>query len=360
MRTTDELKTLTEDYRSILEDANIDFAQLKQARILVSGATGFVGSLMIRALLFADQELDLGLEIIGLARNRAKIEPIYGKNLPPRLTFLFGDITAPYEQYISGFDRIDYIFHTANVTTSAYMVSNPVDTIRIAVMGTDQMLRMAQDLHVKSLVYLSSMEMYGVFDEREAATTIRTEKELGYVDLQVVRNCYPESKRMCESLCAAYHSQHGVPVKIARLAQTFGAGLLPWEGRIFSHIADCVIKGEDIVLHTKGLSEGNYCYSSDMIRGLLTILLKGEDAEAYNVVNERNHSTIVGMVKMVCHEVAEDRIKVVYDIPEHNRFGYAQDTRLKLSGEKLQSLGWRPKYDLKQMYIRTIASLSEK
>ena len=70
-------------------------------------------------------------------------------------------------------------------------------------------------------------------------------------------------------MCIAYMSEYNIPVKIARLAQTFGAGILPGENRVFAQFAKSAIKGKDIVLHTKGMSEGNYCYTRDCITGFV-------------------------------------------------------------------------------------------
>lgn len=113
------------------------------------------------------------------------------------------------------------------------------------------------------------------------------------------------------------------------------------------------------MLHTKGLSEGNYCYLPDMITGLLTILLSGKNRNAYNGVNEKTHCTIAEMAQMVAAKIAAGRIKVVFDIPETNKYGYAADTKLWLSSKKLEGLGWKPAHDLEDMYRRTIDYINE-
>lgn len=100
------------------------------------------------------------------------------------------------------------------------------------------------------------MEVYGSFTE---ANHNVTETELGYINPLAVRSNYPESKRLCENMCVAYYPEYKVPVKIACLLQTFGAGILSGENRVFAQFAKNAIEGKDIVLHTKGLSEGNYC-----------------------------------------------------------------------------------------------------
>ena len=336
---------LEEDLKNI---ANSEYAgELKGKKILVTGATGLVGSLLVRSL------LKVKAEVFVIIRNLEKAKTIYGDDLK-RIHVITGDITdTGWEEEIA--TDIDYVFHCAAVTVSKIMVSKPVETIKTAIGGTDNLLKFSVDHHVKTFLYVSSMEVYGTLPEGEIAT----EDKLGFIDIGKVRSDYPESKRMCENLCIAYGAEYGLDVRIARLAQTFGAGILPWEGRVFAQFAHSVIDGTDIVLHTKGLSEGNYCYSRDMVMGLFTILFKGQNGESYNVVNESTHTTIGDMAHMVADDVADGKIKVIFDIPESNKFGYAADTHLKLSGKKLENLGWKPEVDLKEMYERMIGGMRE-
>lgn len=200
------------------------------------------------------------------------------------------------------------------------------------------------------------MEMYGTFD----ADIEVSENNYGYLDPLAVRSNYPECKRLCENMCVAYNSEYHVPIRIARLSQMFGAGVRPEDNRVFAQFAKSVINGEDIVLHTKGLSEGNYCYTSDSIKALLLIAVKGVAGEAYNVVNPNTHTTIANMANMVANEVANGNIKVVFDVPKDNIYGYAAETKMKLNSDKLQTLGWKPEVDLKTAYERLIQYYREK
>jgi nucleoside-diphosphate-sugar epimerase len=195
------------------------------------------------------------------------------------------------------------------------------------------------------------MEIYGQ-PKTEGKTA---EKDLGYVDIGTVRSCYPEGKRMCECLCTAYAAQHGVNVKSARLAQTFGAGVLPTENRVFAQFARSAVKGEDIVLHTTGESEGNYVYTADAIRAILLLLLRGEAGEAYNIANEESHITIRAMAELVAKEIADDRIRVVIDIPQDSEsLGYAPPVKMWLDAGKMKKLGWEPSVGLTDAYRRMI------
>ena len=247
--------------------------------------------------------------------------------------------------------HVDYIIHAAAITQSKVMVEKPVETILTAVKGTEEILNFAVKTKAEAVVYISSMEVYGQMDTNEMAT----EDKLGYVDLKNIRSCYPEGKRMCECLCNAFAAEYSLNVVTARLAQTFGAGILPGENRVFAQFARSAMNKEDIVLHTTGESEGNYVYTADALAAIMILLQKGKTGEAYNVANEDSHTTIKNMAEMVASEIADSQIKVVIDIPEDDaKLGYAPMTRMHLSSQKLQCLGWKPEIALKEAYQRMI------
>lgn len=339
------MKSVLEDDLKYIVGYDLPYEKLKGDTILVTGATGLIGASLVRALLAIGD-----INVLAFIRNVEKAKRILPND--NNLDYIVGDITKP----ILTDEQVDYIFHCASVTTSKVMVEKPVETLMTSIEGTKNILELAKEKKVKSMVYMSSMEMYGSFDNLNNEVT---EDDLGYINPLKVRSNYPESKRVCENMCVAYMSEYGVPIKIARLAQTFGAGILPSENRVFAQFAKSAMNGEDIVLHTKGLSEGNYCYTRDCITGLLTILLKGKEGEAYNVSNPASHTTIADMAKMVANKIADGNIKVVFDISEENKYGYAADTKMQLSSDKLQSLGWKPQIGLEEAYRRMIDYMEE-
>lgn len=348
--------TLQEDLEQIVA-SNIPWQKLKNSTVLITGATGLIGRQMIFALSTANRVYDCNIRILALVRSIEKAERIFCELLCQQmLEIIVCDITKPI--FIK--HEVDYIYHMASVTSSKELVSHPVEAIDAAVTGTKNILNLAREKKCRSVVYLSSMEVYGTVTAVDDHRT--SECELGYIDITKVRSCYPEAKRLCENMCVCYCYQYGVPVKIARLAQTFGAGVDISDNRVFAQFARAAMEGKDIILHTKGASSGNYCYTADAIVGLLTILLKGISSEAYNVVSERTTTTIAQMAEMVSEKISLGKSNVVFDIPENVlTYGYAADVKLRLSGAKLESLGWKPTIapELETMYARLVKSFAE-
>lgn len=249
-------------------------------------------------------------------------------------------------------EKYDYIIHCAAPTGSAYMAANPVEVSDTIVSGTKHILELAKRCNAGSVVYLSSMEVYGQISCPPEKRII--ESEMGYIDVGNVRSCYPIAKIMAENFCHSYFAEYGIPVKIARLAQTFGRGVREDDNRVFAQFANAVRTGSDIVLHTAGNSMGNYCDADEVIDAILFLLQNGVNSEAYNVVNEKNTMRIWEMAELVAKKVAGGSIKVTYDIPKENRYGYAPETGLRLSGEKLRRLGWEAECSLEDMYRKML------
>jgi len=331
----------------VTEDKSVNWEALKGSSILITGGTGLVGSVIVRILLYANKTSDADIRITLIVRDSNKAKRIYGED--------FGDLNIIEADLCKGIDiddRFDYIIHCVSITNSAMMVSNPVETIDTSYRGTYSMLECARKSGSKGMVYISSMEVYGVTTEDMNPVT---EDKLGFVDLSNVRSSYQESKRICELLCTSYASEYDVPVCSARLAQTFGFGVSTEEKRIFAQFARSILSGNDIVLHTTGDSVGNYCDTLDMASAILCLLTNGAKGDSYNIANEDNSCRIKEMAGLCADRIAEGRIKVVFDIPDTNKFGYAPATCMRLDSSKMRSLGWAPQYSLEDMYAHLIS-----
>lgn len=353
---------LEEDLTYIANSA-LPFNELYNSTVLVTGATGLVGSMAVKALLKMNEVRDAGIKILAFVRDVKKAEAMYREFRTESLVYVEGNLDQPVTDAavsLSNGDTlshiaVDYIIHGASPTTSKYFVSCPVETIMTAVNGTKYILDLAKDKQAKGVVYLSSMEAFGAPD---ASLPCVREEDLGYIDIHNPRSCYSEGKRMCECLCASYVSEYQVPVKIARLSQTFGAGVPYEENRVFAQFAKSAIHKQDIVLHTEGKSVGNYCYTRDSVMGILLLLVRGEAGQAYTVSNPESNITIRDMARLVAERIADNEIRLVFDIPESAMtFGYAPDVNMRLNADKLKALGWAPVIGLEEAYRRMIGSM---
>jgi UDP-glucuronate decarboxylase len=335
---------LREDIENIAK-LELTWEKLQDSSILVTGASGLIGSLILQSLSTADHFHRLGLSLYGTTHNNTA-QPI------PSVKYLPHDVRTPFNFKGS----LDYIIHCAAVTNSKEMINNPVENLQTSIFGTENILSLAKLKSCKSVVYLSSMEVYGTVTYNEQLVT---EDQLGFINLFNPRSCYPEGKRLCEMLCYAYWHEYNVPVKIARLSQTFGPGVNLNDNRIFMQFTKSVLNNENIILHTDGASYGNYCYTSDAVRAILLLLLSGKNCEAYNICNEKSTMTIKDMAELVADKIACNAVSVVTNILSNEITGYAPGNGLRLSSQKLKKLGWEPEFSLEDSYRRMLAELIE-
>jgi nucleoside-diphosphate-sugar epimerase len=342
-------KILREDFKYIYEN-EIFWGEIKNCSIFITGATGYIGSILVQYLDYLNTEYNMDIKIIALIRSVERAKEVLNKC--SNVQYIIGDLLDLPEIP----PKIDYIFHCAAITKSKEMINTPVQVADVIINGTKNILKLAREKKVKNMIYVSSMEVYGQTALKNSEVY---EKDLGYIDIFNERSCYPLGKRMAENLCYDYFIQYKVPVKIARLAQTFGAGILKYENRIFAQLATSVIFNKDIILHSKGDSYGNYCYIADAITALFILLLKGINGEAYNISNESTNMTIYEMATLVANNIAGGKIGVVFDIPKDNIYGYAAPVNIKISSQKIRCIGWKPRYGIEHMYDRMISYMRE-
>ena len=345
-----DYSVLEDDLESILHCKYINWERYRNCTFLVTGATGLIGSLVVRTLKHISENKELDLRILMWIRSLEKAEQIFGRDFDSEKEMtVVTDIRTPIDVCWN----IDYIIHTACITESAFMVRQPIVTFLTSVEGTKNILELAvKHPEIKGILYLSSMEVYGITDKEDNPIS---EDKLGYLDLTNVRSSYQEGKRAAEFLCTSYHAEYNLPVMTARLAQTFGPGFPESGNKVFAQFAHSVIEHKDIILHTSGKSMGNYCYTADVIKALFCILERGKAGQAYNVVNENNTMTIRDMAELAATGLADGKIKIIYDIPESPLvYGYAPEVQMCLSGRKLRDLGWYPEVALVDMYKRMI------
>lgn len=343
-------KVWTEDLENLIHADWIPWDRLRQKTVLITGANGLIGSSLVKGLAYANQKLNLDIRILALVRNKDKAFEKFADEIVDNhsLTVIQGDI----ESDIDVPWRVNFIVHGASPTASRYFVENPVETIKTSVNGTMNMLELAKKDQVEGFVYLSSMEVYGTPQNED----LLTEKDVGYIDPLLVRNCYPESKRLCEALCAAYVEEYDISAKIIRLTQTFGPGVEKNDSRIFAEIVQCVRDRKDIVLLTNGESKRCYLYTMDSVSAILTVLLKGQNGKSYNAGNPKTYCSIKEMVQMVAHELANDEIAVKVSNNKESNKNFLAFHFCHMDMNALYGLGWKPIWGLIEMYRRVMES----
>lgn len=334
---SNENSVIYDDILSVCSDNSIQWDMLYNKTVLVTGATGLIGKLIVKSL-----STKGNISVIAYVRNAEKAEKCFRGY--DNIKIIVGDILD-----ITEIDsKIDYIIHGASVTDSKSFVNSPVDTVLTALNGTRNILELATRKKCSGMVYLSSMEVYGTPQTNEKINELYPTN----LDTMSVRSCYPESKRACENLCCAYSSQYGIRVMTARLTQTFGAGVEYNDGRVFAEFARCSVENRDIILHTKGDTERCYLYTADAVRAILTILISGENCKAYNVANEETYCTIYEMAQLVAEKCSDEHIKVECIIEDVAKYGYANHLKMNLDTTEIKTLGWSPEFDLENMYKR--------
>ncbi len=339
---------LEEDVQQFAEHFEL-WESLREKTFLVTGATGLIGSVMIKCLLELSRQKELDIQIIAVVRDIEKAKMVFGDDCC-KIDFrqmALADISTGS----IGTD-VDYVIHLASPTASKYFVAHPVETLRTAIDGTTTVLEYARATRIEAMVFASSLEVYGTNrDDRQIDEAFQ-----GYVNPLDVRSSYNMGKRAAETLCHSYAKEYGVPVKIARLTQTTGAGIAKDDNRVIVQFARMAAEGNDIVLHTTGESARPYCYTTDAVTAILYILLRGESGDAYNVANEKTYISARGMAKYL-QENFNPKINIRVEL--EGNMGYAPATKQCLSTAKLQALGWQYRYGLCDIFSRLMAYLGK-
>ena len=341
--------TLTSDIAQFCQTFQLR-EQLRNRHFLITGASGLIGSTLVRCLMALNQSFQLGLKLTCPVRDIAKATAQLHLN-DETICLLPYDLSQNDLHHFP--QQVDYIVHLASPTTSKYFIEHPVETFRSIVEGTTNLLEYARQTKTERFLYASSMEMYGtILNDSQSLT----EDVQGYINPLAARSSYSMGKRAAECLCYNYFNEYHIPVSIARLAQTFGAGVSSSDHRVYAQFARCAISNQDIVLHTRGTLSHPYCYTTDAVSALLYILLRGEAGRAYNVANPDTYISIRDMALLVRGSFAP-KIKVKIEMEEGH--GYSPTTKHRLDTSEIEKIGWKPQYGLSDMFLRLISHLRQ-
>lgn len=315
--------------------------------ILISGATGLVGSFLVDVLMQKNEE-GLNCIVYALSRNADKAVGRFLKwENNQLLKFIPYDINKPFVMH--DLKTIDYVIHMASNTHPMQYSIDPIGTIATNIIGLQNMLDFGVTHNATRFAFTSSNEIYG---ENRGDVELFDESYCGYIDCNTLRAGYPESKRCGEALCQAYKAQKGIDVVVPRLTRTYGPTMLKSDSKAISQFINKGIAGDDIVLKSAGTQYYSFTYVTDAVSGLLYVLLKGENGESYNIANEKSDIMLKDLAQIIANIVGK---KVVFEIPDSvEAAGYSKATKARLNGKKLENLGWEAKYDIYSGIERTI------
>lgn len=341
---------IQEDLAQICQE-ELEWTQLSEKNILVTGASGMLPSYLIETILLLVKSGKIkDTRIFALVRNDEKANLRFKNYLKEDcLRFLIQDVCEP----INIPDRIDIIIHAASQASPKYYGIDPIGTINPNVLGTTNLLKLGKEKQIENFLFFSSAEVYGTL---EIGSAIK-ETDFGVLDPMNIRACYAESKRMGETICASWHSQFNLPVKIIRPFHTYGPGMNHNDGRVFADFVFNILNNQNIEIKSDGSARRAYCYLKDAVVGYFYILFKGTFGEAYNVGNPFQEYNVKELATALIELFPEKSLKLVMN-PAFSSPEYIPSTVNRLLPDifKIQSLGWSPKVDIKTGFNRTILS----
>lgn len=336
-----------EDVRHVTQHA-LPWKKLQDKSIMLSGATGMIGSFLIDVIMEKNLSDNLNCIAYALGRNEKRANERFNRYIgDPHYKFIPYDVKEPL--VCEGLDKVDYLLHLAANTHPMLYATDPIGTITTNIIGVENMLEFAIKHNVTRFAFASSNEVYG---ENRGDVELFDEDYCGYINCNTLRAGYPESKRCGEALCQAYKAQKGLDVVILRLTRSYGPTMLMSDTKAVSQFIKKGIAGEDIVLKSAGNQYYSYTYMADAVSGLLYALLCGENGEAYNIAEEKSDIMLKDLAAIIAGIKGK---QVVFEIPDAvEAAGYSKATKARLNGEKLKKLGWTPRYTIETGMKRTI------
>lgn len=326
---------------------------LKNSNILITGAYGMIASYAVWMMIYLNERHSYNITIYALGRNENKMQERFGEYYnKPYMEFINSDLSHNFEHA-----HFDFIIHSASHASSQFFGVDPVGTILPNVIGTYNLLNGLINDIPKSVLFVSSGEVYG-------KTNVDFVKEdyYGVSDPLDIRYSYGESKRMGESICKAFCVQYGMPVKIVRLGHTYGPTMdLDNDKRVFSEFVSNIVKNKNIEIKSDGLPVRAFCYLVDAILGFFDVLFDGVDGEAYNIANRNGLISIRELAEKLVSLYPEKHLNYTYvERPKNDTYIESNQAKHNVPDtSKLEALGWKCNFDIENGFKRTIDSFLE-
>ena len=338
-----------EDMGSLLE-YGIPLEKLKDKKVLITGANGMLATYLAYFFMYLNRSRNWGIQVTALSRSAEKAEKRFGEfEDDTQFNMLIQDVCD--EIRMDG--DLDYIIHAAGDASPYAILNDPAGIVKANTAGTLNILELARRKGAK-ILYTSTREVYG-----KAAPGLEEirETDFGSLDPMEQRACYPESKRMAETMIQSYYHQYGVEASVVRIAHSYGPGMnIENDGRVMADFISDVVHGRNIVLKSTGDAVRAFCYITDAVAGMLFAMLSEGGLSVYNVANETEEYPIRDVAETLVSLFPEKGLKVVFDIPETMSAGYSRMGRVRLCTRKISDLGWKPRIPLAEGMKRTVES----
>lgn len=312
-------------------------------KALVTGGAGFVGSHLADRLLREGYEVHVLDDLSTGSRN----------NLNPDARFAEGSVLDKEAVY-HGVTEVDVVFHLAAAVGVKLVVEDPVGTLMTNLRGTELVLASCSELG-KRVVLASTSEVYG--REGNDGDQLREDDQRLYGPTTARRWAYAESKAIDEFLALAYRDEHGLDIRIARLFNTVGPRQSGAYGMVLPRFAEAAVRGEPIEVFGTGKQTRCFCHVSDVVDGLVRLMLAPEPAHAvYNLGNPHNHVGITQLAELV-KTLAESRSDIVY-LPYEEAYGVGIEDMMHRKpeiGRAFNDLRWHPSTALKDIVAEAVA-----
>jgi UDP-glucuronate decarboxylase len=306
-------------------------------RTLVTGGAGFLGSHLSEFLL--NKGADVVCADNFFSGSKENIQHLFSHDY---FEVIRHDIIHPL------FVEVDRIYHLACPASPIHYQYNPIKTVKTNVMGTINMLGLAKRIKARILL-ASTSEVYG-----DPGVHPQPEGYWGHVNPIGFRSCYDEGKRVAETLMMDYHRQNKVDIKIARIFNTYGPRMAVHDGRVVSNFIVQALKGENLTIHGDGSQTRSFCYVSDLIQALNT-LMEIEDFTGPVNLGNPSEFTILELAEKIIN-LTKSSSKIIHKpLPLDDPTQRCPD--ISLAKEKL---GWSPKIELEEGLSKTIAYFTEK
>ncbi|MEJ1089995.1 NAD-dependent epimerase/dehydratase family protein [Microbacterium sp. Mu-80] len=340
----------------LIAESSLDWTQLSGKTVAVTGASGMLGSYIVLGLLRASDKHDLALRVVVFARSASKLRAVLGEAAERAdVDIVIQDVAIP----IDGAPEADYVIHAASQASPKYFSSDPVGTIKANTVGVFNTLDYAVRSNAQRYVLVSTREVYGQPVEGDA--TSFTEDDWGRVNPLDLRSAYPEGKRAGETIAVAYQAQHGIDVRIARLAHTYGPGMDITDGRVQAAFLTDVLEDRDIELQSQGLLTRTYTYVADAASAMITLLVEGDEI-AYNVADDDALVSIRELADLF-NEVdgrTGHSVKISDDAAPAK--GWSKVSAGVVDSSRLRGIGWRSRTTLRdgvERWVRHARELRE-